>query len=372
MSPLSPTPISSGLDTWRDAAKLITGFALFWAVAAGLLYFAAPGLESFGRLLILHESSGTAIVVCVLLIRRSRWFLKINPMIQWGLTGVIAVPTGYIVGHVLTFLLLGEPVRFVSLGQGRMVPLVFTLLVAGFGLYFFATRDQLAREAAVRSEAQRLAAESQLRMLRAQLEPHMLFNTLANLRSLVGEDPQQAELMIDRLISYLRSALAASRTESTTLNREFTQLRAYLDIMSVRMGPRLTYRLGLPTELEQASIPPMLLQPLLENAIRHGIEPKVGHGAIEVIARRTPTTIEISVTDNGIGLPPDDESHMSSDSASGSYGLLHVRERLAVIYGGQASLTLCRRASAGVCAVVSIPARGIINEQRHATNCRDR
>lgn len=356
MPSLTHTPLSSRPDSWQDAAKLIAGFALFWAVAAGLLYFAVPGLESFGKLLILHESGGTAIVVCVLLIRRSHWFPKVSPMVQWLLTGVIAVPTGYIVGHVLTFLILGEPIRFVSQGQDRLIPLVFTLLVAGFGLYFFATREQLASEAAVRSEAQRLAVESQLRMLRAQLEPHMLFNTLANLRSLVSEDPKQAEVMIDRLIIYLRSALAASRTESTTLNREFNQLRAYLDIMSVRMGPRLSYRLDLPVELEQTNIPPMLLQPLVENAIRHGIEPKVGSGTIDVIACRTEAGIEISVTDSGIGLPPDDEPSMAPDTASGSYGLLHVRERLSVIYGGQASLTLRRRASTGVCAVVSIPA----------------
>ena len=356
MTSPSHTPFNSRPDTWQDAAKLIAGFALFWALAAGLLFFAVPGLESFGRLLILHESGGTAIVVCVLLIKRSRWFPKVSPTIQWLVTGVIAVPTGYVVGHVLTFLILGEPIRFVSHGQDRLIPLVFTLLVAGFGLYFFATREQLASEAAVRSEAQRLAVESQLRMLRAQLEPHMLFNTLANLRSLVSEDPKQAEVMIDRLIIYLRSALAASRTESTTLNREFTQLRAYLDIMSVRMGPRLAYHLELPVELEQTSIPPMLLQPLVENAIRHGIEPKVGSGTIDVIARRTEAGIDISVSDSGIGLPPDEEPDFSSDTASGSYGLLHVRERLAVIYGGQASLTLSRRASTGVCAVVSIPA----------------
>lgn len=276
-------------------------------------------------------------------------------MIQWIYLGILSVPTGYIVGHALTFLLLGEPVRFVSLGQGRMVPLVFTALVTGFGLYFFATREQLARESAERSEAHRLAAESQLRMLRAQLEPHMLFNTLANLRSLVSEEPQQAEVMIDRLITYLRSALAASRTESTTLHREFAQLRAYLDIMSVRMGTRLTYRIELPAELEQISIPPMLLQPLVENAIRHGIEPKVGSGAIEVIARRIHETIAISVTDTGIGLPPDEDHYLPSDTKSTSYGLLHVRERLAVIYGGRASLSLSRRAVAGVCAIVSIP-----------------
>ena len=295
-------------------------------------------------------------MVCVLVIKRSRWFWKIKPAVQWLLTGIVAIPTGYMVGHVLTFLLLGEPVRFVSMGQGRLVPLVFTVLVTGFGLYFFATREQLAREAAKRSEAQRLAMESQLRMLRAQLEPHMLFNTLANLRSLVSEEPKQAEVMIDRLIVYLRGSLAASRTESTTLAREFAQLRAYLDIMSVRMGPRLTYRTDLPVELEQVNIPPMLLQPLLENAIRHGIEPKVGSGAIEVIARRTHDFIEISINDTGLGLPPDDEHHIQSESESASYGLHHVRERLEVIYGGRASLSLSRRAETGVRAIVSIPA----------------
>jgi signal transduction histidine kinase len=356
MSSLSNTSIRYSPDTWQAALRLIAGFALLWALAAALLFFAAPGLGTFGRLLLFQECGGTAIVVCALLIRRSRRFAKASPIIRWLVTGVIAVPTGYIVGHVLTFLILGEPIRFVGDGQDRMVPLVFTLLLTGFGLYFFATREQLASEAAVRSEAQRLATESQLRMLRAQLEPHMLFNTLANLRSLLSEDPKQAEVMIDRLIIYLRSALAASRTELTTLRREFTQLRAYLDIMSVRMGPRLTYRLELPAALDQTNIPPMLLQPLLENAIRHGIEPKVGKGNIEVIARRTQAGIEISVTDSGIGLPPEGEPPESSDTAGDSYGLLHVRERLAVIYGEQASLILNRRAPSGVCAVVSIPA----------------
>ena len=149
----------------------------------------------------------------------------------------------------------------------------------------FATREQLAQEAAARSEAQRLAVESQLRLLRAQLEPHMLFNTLANLRSLVREDVDRAESMIDQLIVYLRSALAASQTESVALSREFAQLRAYLDIMALRMGPRLSFRLDLPADLEATQVPPMLLQPLVENAIKHGLEPKVGSGSIEVVAR---------------------------------------------------------------------------------------
>ena len=168
-----------------------------------------------------------------------------------------------------------------------LIPVLFTLLVGGVGLHYYATREQLAQEAAARSEAQRLAVESQLRLLRAQLEPHMLFNTLANLRSLVREDVDRAESMIDQLIVYLRSALAASQTESVALSREFAQLRAYLDIMALRMGPRLSFRLELPAELEATQVPPMLLQPLVENAIKHGLEPKVGPGSIEVVARAT-------------------------------------------------------------------------------------
>ena len=209
-----------------------------------------------------------------------------------------------------------------------LIPIIFTMLVGGLGLHSYATREQLAQEAAARSEAQRLAVESQLRLLRAQLEPHMLFNTLANLRSLVREDVDRAESMIDQLIVYLRSALAASQTESVALSREFAQLRAYLDIMVLRMGPRLSFRLDLPAALEAATVPPMLLQPLVENAIKHGLEPKVGPGSIEVVARATAAGIEIRINDSGIGLPEDYKDEPAAPPASASYGLQHVRDRL--------------------------------------------
>ena len=335
--------------------RLIVGSALFWALSAAVLFLVAPGLETFGRLIVFAECVGMIMVACVLLLRRSRHFPQLRPAVRWLLTGVIAIPTGYIVGHQIAFLLLGEPMRIVGHGHISVVPVIFTVLVGGLGLHYFATREQLSNEAAARSEAQRLAAESQLRLLRAQLEPHMLFNTLANLRSLLREDPVQAELMIDQLITYLRSALAASRTESTTLSGEFAQLRAYLDIMSLRMGPRLGYRLELPAALEGIEVPPMLLQPLVENAIKHGIEPKVGPGRIEVVARATGPTIEISVIDSGLGISQNPASTGSPDPGSASYGLQHVRERLRAVYGANASLSLHPRAPSGVCAVVSIP-----------------
>jgi len=227
--------------------------------------------------------------------------------------------------------------------------------VGGLGLHSYATREQLAQEAAARSEAQRLAVESQLRLLRAQLEPHMLFNTLANLRSLLREDVDRAESMIDQLIVYLRGALAASRAESVALSREFAQLRAYLDIMALRMGPRLSFRLELPADLEATLVPPMLLQPLVENAIKHGLEPKVGPGSIEVVARATQAGIEIRINDSGLGLPADGEEDPPARPAGSSYGLQHVRDRLRAVYGPTGRLSLERRLPSGVSAVVFIP-----------------
>jgi signal transduction histidine kinase len=344
--------------TLRSVLPVIIVAAAIWAVAATLLFILAPGLETFPRLLVFSECVGLTMVACVLLLRRMGPFARLEPMTRWILTGVIAIPTGYFVGHQVAFLLLGEPARMVGHEQISVIPIIFTVLVGGWGLYHYATREQLAREAAARSEAQRLALESQLRLLLAQLEPHMLFNTLANLRSLVREDVERAESMIDQLIVYLRSALAASRTESVALSREFAQLRAYLDIMSLRMGPRLAFRLELPASLEETAIPPMLLQPLVENAIKHGLEPKVGAGSIEVVARAIAAGIEIRVSDSGLGLPAEEDEEgavPSARPANSSYGLQHVRDRLRAVYGPAASLKLERRVPAGVSAVVFIP-----------------
>lgn len=360
--PLSRHPL---LRHWparlKGALPVMVGAAAFWALASTVLFFLAPGLETYPRLLVFHESVGLTLVGCVFWLQRSGRFAHLRPSLRWPLIGLIAIPVGYLVGHQIAFILLGEPERMVGHQQISLIPILFTVLVGGLGLHYHATREQLAREAAARSEAQRLAVEAQLRLLRAQLEPHMLFNTLANVRSLVREDLDRAEVVIDQLIVYLRSSLVASQTESVCLSREFAQLRAYLDIMALRMGPRLHYQLVLPPALERIEVPPMLLQPLVENAIKHGLEPKVGPGSIEVLARATPTGIEICVSDSGLGLPADDLPGGALDDAPSlrpgntSYGLQHVRERLRVIYGPAARLSLERRLPTGVCAVVFIP-----------------
>jgi signal transduction histidine kinase len=348
-------------STARGVLTLLAASAVLFAVAAALLFLLAPGFDTFARLLVFHECVGLTMLACALLLRRLRRFDRLTPRARWLSIGAVAIPTGYLVGHQIAFVLLGEPMRLAGFHHVSLVPVGFTLLLGGLALHQVMTREQLAREALARAEAQRLAAEAQLRLLRTQLEPHMLFNTLANLRALLREDTDRAESMIDRLIVYLRATLAASQTEAVPLAREFSQLRAYLEIMSLRMGPRLTWRLALPAALESTLVPPMLLQPLVENAIKHGLEPKVGAGHVEVVACATTGGIEIRIDDNGLGLPARDPSDTADDDAArpdgSSYGLRHVRERLQAAYGPAARLELQPLRPSGVRSAVFLPAR---------------
>jgi len=133
--------------------------------------------------------------------------------------------------------------------------------------------------------AGRLLAEARLRALQAQIEPHFLYNTLANVVSLIEVQPAQARHMLERFIDYLRASLAASRQERATLGAEADMIAAYLDVLGVRMGERLRYRIEVPAALRASSIAPMLLQPLVENAIAHGLEPKVEGGEVLLRAR---------------------------------------------------------------------------------------
>ncbi|MDB5731948.1 MAG: signal transduction histidine kinase, LytS, partial [Variovorax sp.] len=188
--------------------------------------------------------------------------------------------------------------------------------------------------------------------------------TLANLRALITLDPPRAVAMLDRLNSYLRVTLAGSRALSHPLAAEFDRLGDYLELMSVRMGERLSYALELPEALRDAPVPPLLLQPLVENAIRHGLEPKVEGGCVTVRASRRPggpaganppgELLVIEVSDTGVGLSPAGSAPGAPEAGRG-FGLAQVRERLAGLYGDRGAIELTACSAGGTCATVSFP-----------------
>lgn len=241
-----------------------------------------------------------------------------------------------------------------SFGPSARITLIITVIATTITVVVISTLERLSAARAQAEAAQRQAAENQLRLLQSQLEPHMLFNTLANLRVLIGLDPQRAQAMLDRLIGFLRATLTASRQDQHPLAAEFHHTDDYLALMAVRMGPRLAVRLQLPDELGTLPLPPLLLQPLVENAIKHGLEPKVEGGRIEVTAQRIGAQLQLQVRDTGVGLGA---ARSAGSTAGTGFGLEQVRTRLATLYGTRAALTLTPAVDAegGALATLTLP-----------------
>jgi len=224
----------------------------------------------------------------------------------------------------------------------------FTLLVSALATWFFFSLFKLNATRLERAEAERQAAEARLTLLQSQLEPHMLFNTLAHLRVLIKLRPDEAQRMLDQLIAYLRATLQASRATEHPLTEEFARLSDYLALMQLRMGERLRVRLDLPAELGGIAIPPLLLQPLVENAIKHGLEPHVEGGELRVSATLQGRLLVLEVADSGVGLT------QASALPGTGFGLDQVRERLAQRYGDQARFDLQPQPGGGSVARIEV------------------
>ena len=193
-------------------------------------------------------------------------------------------------------------------------------------------------------------ADLRLGVLQAQVEPHFLFNTLASVRALVRQDPAQAEATLDALVDFLRATIPKLREDRglhATLGQQLDLCSSYLALMQVRMGGRLTYDVRADDALRAAPFPPSLLITLVENAIKHGIEPRPGPGRIEIDAVRDGDALRVQVRDDGAGLRP---------GLSTGVGLANVREQLAARYGARAAFVLSPAAEGrGVCAEIRVP-----------------
>ena len=214
----------------------------------------------------------------------------------------------------------------------------------------FLLRDRLMDE---ESRSARLAAQltqSQLSVLRAQLHPHFFFNTLNAIAELVHKDRDAASHTVARLGAFLRYSLEVSEVQAVPLREEVDALQAYLDIIRLRFGDRVTVETRLEPAALAVPVPPLLLQPLVENALKHGLEPKEGAGRLEITAGIADGVLRLEVRDDGLGLRP------SAAGRRSGIGLRNTRERLQQTYGAAASLTVEARPGGGVVASITLPA----------------
>jgi sensor histidine kinase YesM len=210
-------------------------------------------------------------------------------------------------------------------------------------------KAQEASEKANVATLERRLMEAQMATLQAQVEPHFLFNTLALIGQLIETDPKEAARVHAHLIEYLRSSLPQMRAGGGgTLGKQVELSRAYLAIMQARMKERLSVRFEVPDFLGSAPFPPMMLQTLIENAIKHGLEPKVAGGTIVVRGHVVGATLHVDVCDDGVGI----DLH-----ADEGVGLANIRERLALLYGKDAELVIEMPPGGGACASIRLPYR---------------
>ena len=205
--------------------------------------------------------------------------------------------------------------------------------------------ERAARETASGKEL----AVAKLSLLQAQVEPHFLYNTLASAQLLTRTDPARADGMLGHLITYLRNSLPRTEDSLSTLGEEVERARAYLQILRIRMGERLRLEIQVPDALKPVMLPPMMLQTLVENAIKHGLEPQPEGGTVWIIAREADAKVTVTVADDGRGF---------SDEGGGTgIGLKNVRERLRLAYGDAASFNVVSNFPRGVAASITVPAR---------------
>jgi hypothetical protein len=243
----------------------------------------------------------------------------------------------------------------VGMGAG-LILLFIPLFVLTVISKFFIDRSRAAQNMAElrRKEAEyhrmsQQVTEAKLSALQAQVEPHFLYNTLASVQALTEVDPPQASAMTGHLIQYLRNALPKMRESISTVGQEIELVRAYLNILQMRMGKRLAFEIEVPPELLEAPFPPLMLPSLVENAIKHGLEPQREGGMVRISASATDGKLRMTVADTGRGF---------AETLGTGVGLTNIRERLAALYGDAGKLTLEAQQPHGVVATIEVPKDG--------------
>ena len=267
----------------------------------------------------------------------------------------VAMATGSIIGVFLgsTIAGLNTPILLRDRLSHIIHAVLLGLLFGSIISYFFFSRQSISyKEAQIQEEkikrliSEKKVAETNLRLLQAQIEPHFLFNTLSNILSLLDTDQTKGKSMLEDLIHYLRSSLSKTREKTSTIGHEVEMIRAYINIFKVRMGDRLRYNINVPESIKDFPFPPMLVQPLVENAIKHGLEPRIEGGEISFSAEEEGGILRFEISDTGLGF---------NENGEIGVGLSNVKERLQSLYGDKGRLILEENQPSGLKAIIEIP-----------------
>ncbi|EHR4993923.1 sensor histidine kinase [Vibrio parahaemolyticus] len=281
------------------------------------------------------------------------WLIdKLFPTIPRMLEIALSLTACLLFGVINAQFWLGE-----YFGISGMLPvLLMGLLFSGMCYFYFHSRE---KEAIAQRELESIKREnaeqeralllSQLKQMQSQIEPHFLFNTLANISALMSQDVDKAKQMLDQLTALLRATLKNSREEHTMVENEIALIDAYLGIQKIRLGERLSYTIEVQEGLGNTELPPMMLQPLVENAIIHGIEPKREGGEVQLLIKQEKQLLQIEVKDTGVGL-----SHASNHSGSG-IGLSNLKQRMDALFAGKGQVSISESSEGGVSVRLSWP-----------------
>ena len=365
------------MTTTPAAPPKARGLALALALGRRRLRFAAILALVWGLLLSIGSETGvlswllrSALVVGLAVLAFGlceQWPARLPAWLGrwvWQLLGVVfAVPVAAFIGYSLTSLGSGEPFWHERLRVQGYLVMSFVGILVGPWIALAAMvrqREAFARTQALafeleRSELERQALDARLRLLQAQVQPHFLFNTLANVRALVGSGSAQAAPVLDSLIAYLRAAVPRLHDPEPTIEQELQLVRAYLELMHMRMPDRLVFALHAESAALALPCPAMAVLTLVENAIRHGIDPSEEGGRIDVDVQLREGRCHVRVTDTGLGLREHERERERDTAPEAGTGLATLRERLRLRFGNSARVLLRNQHPRGVCAELEWP-----------------
>jgi sensor histidine kinase YesM len=330
--------------------------SLFYTIiicAAIAVFLTTRGPHFFIHNLTMSLSFGLSICSIILLLLK---LFRPEKTVSIMFIFIIGVAGGTAIGLLIGSYILQQFLS-ISVRADLLRTIASAIIMGGAAGWFFYSKARLRTsnriiqdERVNRLSSEKESLEAKLRLLQAQIEPHFLFNTLSNVLSLIDTEPAKGKSMLTDLIHYLRTSLSRTLPETITLGQEIDMIKAYLSIQKIRMDERLSFTVELLDTLRQHPFPPMLIQPLVENAIKHGLEPKIDGGSITIKVMEKDNLIRTEVIDTGIGL---------STYQKNGVGIGNVMERLQLLYGEKGRLTLEESKPSGVRATIEVPKHDI-------------